>query len=51
MFDRVDEAANLPAPKPRLGRRISWEAFYEQRPDLLPANDNALPQLEVSNSE
>jgi hypothetical protein len=40
MFDRVDEAAKLPAQKPRLGRRISWEELYRQRPDLQPANDN-----------
>jgi hypothetical protein len=34
------------AIQPRLGRRISWNEFYRQRPDLRPVNDNsdATPQ-------
>jgi hypothetical protein len=27
------------------GRRISWQEFYRQRPDLRPANDDITPQL------
>lgn len=41
MFDRADEAASLPAPKPKLGKRISWAELYRQRPDLRPVNDNS----------
>jgi len=42
MLDRLEEAAAEPAPKPKLGKRISWAEFYRQRPDLRPAaaNDN-----------
>lgn len=29
------------ADRPVRGRRLSWQAFYTQRPDLRPANDNA----------
>lgn len=27
--------------RPLRGRRLSWEEFYELRPDLRPANDNS----------
>lgn len=27
------------------GRRISWQEFYRQRPDLRPANDDAADEV------
>ena len=26
--------------RPRLGKRMSWDAFYKEFPDLLPDNQN-----------
>lgn len=28
------------ADRPILGRRLTWEQFYQMRPDRRPANDN-----------
>jgi hypothetical protein len=40
--DTIRDATGKPATaaRPRLGRRITWEQFYQMRPDLRPANDN-----------
>jgi hypothetical protein len=35
-------------PHTHRGRRISWQEFYRQRPDLRPANDDAIPQPEAA---
>jgi hypothetical protein len=33
-------ARTADADRPVLGRRLSWEEFYQLRPDRRPANDN-----------
>ncbi len=31
------------ADRPILGRRLTWQEFYQMRPDRRPANDNTKP--------
>lgn len=49
MLDDRKTAAETPTPKPKLGKRISWEALYVQRPDLRPDNDNQPSDLDDGN--
>lgn len=41
----INNDTNDTQPHTHRGRRISWQEFYRQRPDLRPANDDAADEV------